>query len=63
MDQKDKSQSLLTHLKYCCLTNLGNLLLKKLCYFEALNHYQKVIYMKLIILKCIVLLHFFIYRL
>ncbi|XP_027850821.2 calcineurin-binding protein cabin-1-like [Aphis gossypii] len=45
LNQKDKSQSLLAHLKYCCLTNLGNLLLKKSNYPEALIHYQEALKM------------------
>lgn len=45
LNQKDKSQSLLAHLKYCCLTNLGNILLKKSNYREALIHYQEALKM------------------
>lgn len=48
LDQKDQSQSLLAHLKYCCLTNLGNILLKKSNYHEALIHYQEVSYKEIL---------------
>ncbi|VVC42534.1 Hypothetical protein CINCED_3A009963 [Cinara cedri] len=43
--EKNKSESLLAHLKYCCLTNLGNLLFKKSNYSEALMHYQEALKM------------------